>query len=247
MAESSYTTSYSTLCIELDCLVDTRFSTLATFDKEIVKKVLLKNYHDRKIDDFPGIDKEEFKKRYKERDKLVLKNAIGTPLVQMVTEFSRETQSLIENTPHHFIPRIWINTYPYLLSPEEEKVLLNSFSEISEGKAIVELIFKSKEELTPSFVKNEISILVLYEYYEWLEIHSQNENFKKITCPQVTLIGPAIYFKSLPTAKDLQLEKEAKVNAFRAMELTAAPLIGLVLLPINNFSMAFKPQRHNPT
>lgn len=239
--------SYSTFLTELDCLVDTRFSTLTTYGDDVFKNAFDENYYTRSIDLFHGIDFQEFKDRYKKRDKNILKNASGTQMVQMVQDFVKGTLSLIETSPHHFIPRILINTFPYILTDEEQTIILNSFVALTEQKAVVELVHLSKEELTPSFIKNEIALLAMYDYYEWLEIHSLNGKLKKTTCPEVTMIGPALYFKGKPTIQDIQATNAAKISAFRAMEITAGPLIGLKLFPIDLFSMALKLNKHKPT
>lgn len=239
--------SFSTFLVDLDCLVDTRFSVLSSYGDDAFQKAFDEKYYTREIDDFVGIDFNDFKTRYENRDKTVLKNAAGTPAVFMLADFCKSTLDLIGTSPFHLIPKILINTYPYKINEEEKTILLNSFIHLTNEKAMVELVHLSKEEITPSFVKREISIMMMYDYYKWLEIHSANENFKKITCPSVTLLGPAIYFKGLPNVQEQQAIKEAKVSAFRAMEITAAPLINLKLLPIDLFSISLKLKRHKPT
>jgi serpin B len=69
----------------------------------------------------------------------------------------------------------------------------------------------------------------------------------EIPAEAVMYLTNAIYFKGLPTAKDIQAEKEAKMSGFKAMEITASPLIGLKLMPIDLFSLALKLKRHKPT
>lgn len=226
----------STVLIELDALLDTRIAVIAGLGDAALDSVMRSDYHNRLMDVFENVDETLFNERYQNRDKTVLANAVLTPMGQMLKEFAFKTLKQMVETPFHYQPKIMLNVYPYKLTEDESKVLIASIIDITGGKADVQVIDVSYEDITPSYVKANLSILVLYEYYKWLEIHSENEKFKHATCPEVTLLGPAIYFKKPDNMPNNDTE------AFEAMQTLASPLIGLRLLPIENFSMVYKRQ-----
>lgn len=224
----------SVVLIELDALLDTRLATIASMGDDMLESVLKSNYHQRLMDYFPGIDNEMFLQRYANRDKAILENALITPMGQMLKEFTYSTLKQMINTPYHYQPKIMLNVHPYKLTEAEITVLIEMIINLTNGKADVQVVDVGYEDITPSYVKKHISIMAIYDCYSWLEIHSQNEKFKRVTCPEVTLLGPAIYFKKPERQPDNTLE------AFEAMQTLASPLIGLRLLPVENFSMVFK-------
>lgn len=225
---------FSTIMVELDALLDTRIACLSHLSNEQIKEIMDKGYHTRLIDEFPYVSFNSFKKIYSQRSKSVLQDAIITPVVYLVKEFAIKKLKQISNSPFHEKPRIIINTHPYVLNDEEIISLAECLITVTEGYSDVQFVNLSKEELTVGYVKNNISILVMYESYEWLEYHGKIGAFPKITCPEVTLFAPAIYFKPRTPLKEGE-------DPFKAMELITAPLIGLKLLPIELFSLVIKP------
>ena len=147
---------------------------------------------------------------------------------EFIKDFSTNTLKLLIATPFHYKPKILLNIYPYELSEEDIVILIESLISISNGLADIEVIDMPYEDITPKYVKSHLSIMILYDYSSWLEIHSTNKNFEKITCPEVALIGPRLYFKDNIEASEL--------DPFSSMEILISPLIGLQLLPIEYFS-----------
>lgn len=221
--------------VELDCLLDTRMATLFQMGEEFATKAFDFGYHDRLTDLIPGIDYTEFKKQYDQRDKTVLKNAMVTPVISMIKEFSEQTRQNTINSPFHYTPKIVLNVHPYVLNEEEMKLLGNRIHKASMGLADVDVICKPLEEITPLYVKLNFSLMVVYRYDEWLEIHCLNKLFEKTIAPEVTMIGPSVYFK-----KPEVIPKEGE-NPFKDMEEQASVLIGLQLRPVSLFSLVVKP------
>lgn len=233
----------SALLIELDCLLDTRLTTLYSFGESVMQKAFGERYYTRNQDVFPGVDDTEFKSRYQGRTKRSLEGAMATGMVAFVIEFVRETLLQNSRTPHHLAPKLVINTYPYVLDSEEIENIVATFVTLTEQQCDVEVTYLSIADLTPRYVKRNFSIVVMYEYYKWLEFYSENEVFKTTTCPEVSLIGPALYFKNLPTPAEVRKSQIEKITPFRAMELLAGPIINLVLMPVERFSIALKLRR----
>lgn len=226
--------NYSTIMIELDALLDTRLACLAHLEDDKIKEILDKGYHTRTIDEFPGISYDQFKEIYDKRDKSILRNAIVTPMITLLNEFTIKTLKQTLSTPFHYKPKILINIHPYKLDEEDINNIILSIVKYTDGKCDVGVVSMTHSELTIGYVKRNLSILIMYDCYTWLEHHSKTSAWKKMTCPEVTLFAPAIYFKPKTPLPDNE-------NPFIAMEKLVAIVIGLKLLPVESFSMVIKP------
>lgn len=232
MAEEKF--EFSSVFIELDALLDTRISVLMSLGDSALSSAIDGGYHTRPADIFPKVDNEQFKLRYAERDKSVLASAVVTPMAIMLKEFCLETLRNIINTPFHRQPKVIVNVYPYKLEEDEINTIISAIKAITEDMADIEAVYMPYEEITPLYVKRDLSVMVMYDYAKWLEAHSVSGAFKRTTCPEVVLFAPAIYFK--PVAR----YPSADENPFEAVEQLAAPLISLKLIPIEKFSMVVK-------
>jgi hypothetical protein len=219
---------YSTILVELDCLFDTRLCTLVSMGEDTLNKSFNDKYHTRLIDRFNGIDNELYSNNYSNRNKDILKHAYITPIGDLLKEHSLRTHKLILTTPFHNKAKVIINIYPYVLDEEEINSLIQGVITITDGLSDVEVVNKSYEDLTPSYVK-KLDMIILYNYDIWLETNSINKALTKVTCPDVELLGPAIFFKQIE-------DKTIKpYDCFKAMEEITAPFISLKLLPIKEF------------
>lgn len=231
MSESST----SILCIELDCLLDTRLATLYQLDPNAASEAMASGY-DRRVEDRFKVDPALFRSVYTARDRLVLKNSLMTPMVRLCREFVEQTLRQKADGPFQQTPQILINAYPYVLADSETETITRAVATAVKEYCDIQTVFYDYEQMSPTWVKQTCSILVLYHYPEWLEYHSLNGNWKTTTCPEVTLMGPALYFNGLPSEQILSEAKSLQVTPFEAMEQIAGPLIQLSLLPIRYFS-----------
>lgn len=220
---------YSTMMVELDALLDSRASILFKMNPDAFEKILKKDYFKRRVDIFENIDNDLYKELYSKRNKEVLKNSIITNIGEMMKEFCQTTLDNTLKTPFHLTPKLIINVFPYDLLEEELNIIVKGVAAVTNGIADIEIVNMSPEQLTPTYVKSKLSVLVLYDYWTWLETHSLNENFRKTTCPDVSLIGPRISF-----VKDFQV-KEGDTDPFEAATELAAPIISLSLIDIIHF------------
>ena len=227
----------SNLLIELDCIFDTRLAVLASMGEETLEIALKADYHERYGDIFIGVDNAKFKELYDNRTKEILSVATMTPMAALMREFSIKTTQNILNGPFHYQPLITVNVWPYKLTKDECKIISDGVYAICNSLAEVDVVDMPYEDITPSYVKHNVAVYVAYEYYKWLEVHSTTEAFKTTICPDVTMLGPAIYFK-LP-------EKPLRPgdNPFESMEKLASMFIGLQLLPASEFSTVFRPKK----
>jgi len=223
--------------VELDCLLDTRLATLYVMGEQYCDRAFKAKYHERISDLLPGISYEEFSAAYAKRNKQTLKHAMMTPVGVMMRDFAQKTTENTLNSPHHHVPKIVLNVYPYELDDDERMVLARTVRSITLSLADVEVIRREPKDVTPLYVKHNLTTLVMYRYDEWLELHCANGLFKKTSAPDVALLAPRVYFKK-PDATPAPGE-----DPFRSMEEMASPLINLHLLPANVFSIIVNPSQ----
>jgi hypothetical protein len=232
----------SVFLIELDCIFDTRLSTLALFGEQALLDNFQKPYWKRVCDSFIGVGIKKFLEEYSKRDKLILLDSIHTPMLDFIVDFVKQTILFNAGSPIVKNPVIMINVYPYDLT-ETEKVKIVEGIVIKTGdQCDVELVNMSPEQITPEFLDKNIAVVSMYEYIPWLELQSTLENgFKKHTCPSVSLLAPEILFKEL-TDEDKNTIIKDKLDIKKSLEDNAAPMICLQLLPVEYFSCAIRPK-----
>lgn len=224
----------STLLVELDVILDTRLAALTTLNESVLDKVLKSGrYHSRIADKFESIPISAFYDHYNRRDKTTLQHAIITPIVDLMKDFVYRTIKQSIGSPYQYNPKILVNCYPYVLTKDEIAILTQTIVALTDGKADVETITASYEEITIPYLKKHIAVMVMYEYPRWLDIHVKEVESKKISCPEVGLIGPRIYFKDYDPSANHD-------TAFKAMEQITQPIIALQLIPVEHFSIVFK-------
>ena len=228
------------IMIDLDCLLDMRAAVLFSHDQEKAIQILDDSYYEREQDIFPGYSKEEFEMLYKARTKEVLKNAVFTPIVKLMQEFVIGVGYNSATGPQDLMPKVIVNTFPFYLEDIEVDSLTRTIMALTKESADVEVVYHSPEDLTPSYVKRSLSVLVKYHFLEWLELHSEAGVFKKIICPEVVLYGPALFFGNLPTHQEEEALRVLGATAFEALEAMSAPIISLHLLPVSDFSLSMR-------
>ncbi len=229
----------SAILVDLDVLLDTRLAVIHDMGPKHTDAVLRTGYYTRHIDDFPDMPFSSFRAIYGQRDKRVLKNAILTKINFLVREFVMSTLQQVVNSPFHMKPLVVVNTHPYLLDRQEEENIMQAVIAMTSSLADVQIVHKSPTEVTPRYLKQEISLVVMYEGAAWVELHSALDNFKNVTCPDVVILSPALFF-TVPQQKLLEESKRMNVTPFQAFEKVAAPLVGIKFIPVEHFCMDLK-------
>lgn len=226
---------FSTLLVDLDSLLDTRMATLFKMGEEYAMKAIEAGWHDRPSDILQDVDHEAFKAAYALRDRTTLKEALMTPITQLVKEFAQRTVENTLNSPFHYKPKVIINIHPYKLDDNEVKVIADMVKHVVLDLAVVDVVDLHPSLITPTYAKTLLSMMVMYDYMSWLETHAASKEFEKVSIPDITLLAPKLWLKK----PDRKLE--ANEDPFKDAMEEASPLIGLVLLPVSMFSMVAKP------
>lgn len=231
----------STLMVMMDTLLDTRMGTLLSLGSDVLNHVVeTSDYYTRVEDKFPEVDPQTFKTIYNNRNKDILKKSGVTQIVMMIEEYVNKMQNQNLVSPFHQIPKVVLNTYPYQLTESEIDNFKRLLVRYTNKQALVDVVHLSYESLTPSYVKKNLSMLIMYDYHQWLEIHAANKNFETTTCPEVTVVGPMLYFNGPMKQTDILLLKKENLTPFQSIEAVAGPLVHLTLLPVELFSFVLK-------
>lgn len=222
-------TPKQTIFVELDALMDTRAACIASFGEQALTNCITPEYFTRLRDDFKISG---YAERYKNRNKEFLKNSIMTPVITMITEFVESTLRNNLNSPHVFRPAVTINTYPYVLTDKESETLVKILVHKTKEEADIQIVHMDYDELTPAFVRNHVSVMVMYHAIDWLEAQADAGRFATRACPDVGMLCPA-----LARGPDTNMEKDP----FEVMETVAATIIGLKFIPIESFCMVINP------
>lgn len=234
----------SVMYVDIDTILDTRFACiLKHYGVKVAADVIDHKYHDRWVDKFHGIDYVEFQNHYKNRDKSILPNAMRTPVVGMLNEFVVGTLSNSHNSPFTLIPRIVLNVYPYELTIADMSILQCTLLALVNDACEVDVMRMGIEDITPTFVNSNFSVLLLYDYDVWLETHSTDTGLKKVTCPDVCMFTPMMFKRYPLSDADRRQIAEMKVSPFETLAKIAEPFIRIMFLPASHFSLPVRPKQ----
>ena len=225
-------TPRAAILVDLDCLFDTRITTLIKMDEDVATTVLSQGYSSRPIESYPGIPYSEFKKEYDKRDKHTLAGSPPTAMMDYINVYLGHTIHESLMSPNKYIPKIIVNTYPYDLTHDEERLIVKGIVASTNGMADVECVHLPLESITPSFLRNQgVALFIYYEYYMWFETHAENGVLDRESCPEIGMLGPKIVFEdTLPSEREME-------QAFKEMVLMAQPFIQLELVSVSLFSV----------
>lgn len=229
------------MLVELDSILDTRLGVLLELDAEKVPAILAKDYHERLWDVFPEVDLLAYQDRYSKRDKKVLKNSWVTPMMDLAFDFVMKTLQQTLKTPFHKSPKLDVNIYPYVLTEEEESIILSAVVASTKDQCDIEIVSYSPEQLNPVFLKNNYEVVMMYDYQEWLEVHSKNGLWKKYSCPNVAVMAPLMYKNTEvynPKTKVMDIIKD-----FETLSKTMAPYVDMQFIPLEAYCWKFNPHK----
>lgn len=222
----------STIMVDLDSLFDTRLGTLITYMYDDLVTIFSRDLYRNRLDDSfnKQIDKDLFYSYYDKRDKKVLFNSTLSLLPDIIQDFIVNIQVHESSSPYNYEPHLVINCYPYDLTDDEVNNISEGVFQYFKGKISVELVNMNLESITTRFIRENVTVLVMYEYHRWLDIQTNLEGFNKLSCADTTLIAPRMFFNKLP---DTQAKSD---EIFKHLETISKPFINLELLPSMFFS-----------
>jgi len=230
--------------VDLDSIFDTRISVLSFLDKNVALEMLDSKYYDiRLYDEFSYINNKLFYRFYNKRNNNVLNYSYITEIIDMVAvEASILVGNRIESGVGGDI-KVIINKHPYKISEEDEKRIINAVNfYIDSDRVNIEIIDKSKYDITLSYVDNTFSTMFMYDGNDWLEYQMANiptsASLTKLYVPAL-IKNPTIFSK-----------KEDLETVFESRDKVYEPFINMTTLPTklfnikNNFKTVLKDRLH---
>ena len=215
--------------LELDTIMDVRFTVANSINsKEFTKYYISGKYHTRVKDVFGNISNDIFIARYRVRDKLLLVNSQPTRIMHLIKSYIIEQTGIIRSKGGMNGVTIILNTYPYELTDEEQKM----FSTILSNEVLrvpVKFVHMKPSEVTPAWVYDNISGMFMYSGLEWIELHSSSRALMKRPLLDVNLFIPTIVIGNM-------LSKDINNETFRELMVGAGSLITLSAINAKYFS-----------
>lgn len=229
--------NFANVMIGLDELFDTRLATLFRMDREKTEALIRSGqYLSRVYDEFEGFDTEAFKAAYASRDVKTLKGAMITEAYDFLNFFVDKTIKAAGETPFVKQPKILLNTYPYTLSESAINNIVLGLALLTHRECDIEVVSMSNDDLTPKWVKENLVLLVKYDYAAWLERQAVLKGFDTVMPSEVLMNAPAM------VASEEAWEKVKACDIFLAIQANVEMFIHLVLHPVSKFSVDW--QRH---
>lgn len=236
---------YNSVYVDMDVLLDTRLGTVMKLHgAQVVNAILESGYHDRKDDNFPGVNVEAFKALYAARDLEIVALSAMTNIVSLLQEIIPKLIQQAMKRPFHNGVRIVVNTHPYQLSKDDTAEIvaivayhLRNFTEL-EIPVRFESVTLTDAELTPQYCMSNFSTMLMYDVNNWLS--AQQHALLTNPIPKVTFIAPALFTVHTPTDEEFEeLRKQLDwgPTPFHYMEKAVKPTINLKLMSPGLFSV----------
>lgn len=231
------------ISVELDCLLDTRIATIARLSQTNAKLQLENNYRRRLQDKFEGINQQAYNDLYARRDQLTLSMSFQTKMLRLLREMVFKLTEQAVSRPYHDGATVFVNYWPYKLTPEEIKAYQANIYLGLGRMCQVNMRSIPPSEFTPRYLKSQkFSLVVMYDYDAWLSSHTKSFENPKNRLSDTAMFSPALFFKDeLPTPEDIAALKAEGLDPWRGVEAAASPLIELNLLDVEYFSVINRP------
>lgn len=224
--------SESRMLIGLDELFDTRQGTLTLMDQDKSLSILHDpGYSNRIWDFFPGVDRGVFSDMYSRRDKKTLRVSSGTRVLAIVSDFLKRCGKSSMGAPKAFEPKVDINVYPYKLTDSDKVGIEGGLRVLMPLLPEIRFVDYSLDQLNP-VIAERYGVIVMYEGFVWLNIHSENGTLTEFPIPEVTMFCPIRLDKE---PSDLHMLKDYR-NKFNDLAMAAQPIVNLEFLGLDTFS-----------
>lgn len=226
--------------VELDALLDTRFGTVIQMNMELASQLATSGYGKRESDKLselvPHFPDQEFKDNYKKRSTEVLKLSKMTNIIPIIKDLIDELRDTERYLPEEGNISIHVNTYPYVLSDEEQSSIRQVVS-FYLGGVVVQMVSIPPIGLMPKTIESKYSALFLYHFDQWLTLHQNALKDTKLS--DILFFGPRLYVNGKPTDAELNAaysDIPKEIDPFKASEMVLSEYMSLRLIDVAAFS-----------
>jgi hypothetical protein len=118
-----------------------------------------------------------------------------------------------------------INTFPYVLTPDENKMLTEVMVEISNNLFSVDVVCIPHSSLTPEIVGEHYVAMIMYDPTDWFNVHKEAMMMAKTAA--VLLYVPKTHkIRELTSEENVEMRRHG-MTLFDAMEMLVKPIINL--------------------
>jgi len=220
--------------IDLDSLMDTRFSMLYNIDKDLLHTIYTnKEYDIRIINQFGYITSNIFNLLFTFRNKSILNISYFTKIFAILNvEIANLKQSLQLIDISQPIT-IDINTYPYILDTKEKENILKVLSTLMDTTSVsINIIYINIKQLLPSYVITEYISMIMYNGMEWFNYMLNTDKFFNNQMPNTNLIVPALMHNPVVLKNITAYE-----NMFEDIRKQSELFINLKFTPVEYFNV----------
>ena len=219
------------ILIDLDTLLDTRIALLYLLDDKIATTVSKDgSYAKRLKDNFGLLSNDIFKSFYNRRNKVLLSLALPTNIIKLVRQHYGDEVTTMTQVIESEKPILYVNTYPYNLTLDEQKIFELVILKLIPKSRIV-FINLDNNSLTPDWVNDNVGVIFKYDILDWVNLHMSNFNLINKPLITVNAIAPALLQGIVST-------KDANKETFMNMTYTLSTVIDLSFIDAFHFSAA---------
>lgn len=222
--------------IDIDSLLDLRqavLSRLMSLD-QLTTYLQSEDYNFRTIDKFP-IDMNQYSKINQDKASSLLSRSSLTYIINSLRSKIDHVEK--RNTFHnkHFPPEILLNVYPFKLHDDQVKIIQNLLFVKLKTSCHITIVSMSTKELTPHYINsNNIVSVFMYQFNEWLSIHTDSLNQTKLT--ETLFYFPALY-QTEDTKNELEeIKKSGFKDIFSYIEFLYSSVLNVNFLPVVFYS-----------
>lgn len=218
---------------ELDCLIDTRFTTAIKLDPiGLARDIKNNKYYTRLTNCIGDIPIDIFNYVYKHRNKHILKLSNPTLLANFILEYFKEESTLPDSKESRDRNKLFVNCYPYDLTDNEKYYLSCMFTSKFPFTEII-LVSYPNDKLTPKWMlSREIDLIIKYDGLMWLDYHILMGNFINDPLNLISLVVP----KLIDNTDSLLLVENIE-NKFNFIKEMMVMFIDITFAPVSIFSL----------
>lgn len=177
---------------DLDTLFDTRLPIAYMLSPlETTYQVESGLYHNRNRDNVGNISADILRSFYRYRTKNILQLSNPTPIFSLMMEQYGIIRTKLETVEERNKLKIYVNIHPYVLSLEEQNILLIKLCSIFETNN-VELLNKDISKLNDNWFHTNVGFIFMYDGLEWLEHETSGYSIIENPLMDKILYVPAI-------------------------------------------------------
>lgn len=213
-------------------LLDTRLGVLHQMGVEIAEQALFNGWHTREEDNFPGVDMDEYRRRYAARDVETLKVSIATEANVMLKGIMDQLREQCATRPFYKSCKLVVNVFPYELAKEELDALESMIQFRMGNYDDVQMVRIDPKDLTPDYCKQFYGLMMMYNAESWFNY--QMKALEKRVMPEIMLLTPAMYHIKKPTPEELEKAIDDAMHPLQAYEFSMSFLVELKLIDVAN-------------